>query len=199
MDNHVHIVLNATKNDMSAGMHRLCTAYAVNFNRKNDHVGPVFQGRFSSFPINCDSYLMEAIRYVHMNCKDKGVDNPLEYKWCSYGSFLSDSGKSNIQEWIINLFGGQKAFIDFHNLEIELSIVTSPRHRSRINDDEARRIACNVLGDAFSESIALMNEGNKAKAICKLYFSGISTRQIERLTGVGRGIVRKACQSRVGE
>lgn len=194
MDNHAHFVLNANIGDLSSGMHRLCTTYASNFNRKNGHVGPVFQGRFASFPINSDEYLMEAIRYVHLNCKDKGVGDPKKYKWCSYKLYITGESDPSLSRVVVEVFGGLEAFTAFHDMQIELAIDDGPRHRRRLNDDEARRIAQNALGRAFAESVPMLDKEKKARALRELYALGISSRQIERLTGIGRGVVRKACE-----
>lgn len=192
MDNHVHLVAHADLGNLKAGMHRLCTGYAVRFNRSNGHVGPVFQGRFASFPIESDAYLMEAVRYVHANCRDKGIADPSRYEWCSYPAYLAEAPLPWVQA-VIDIFGGREAFASFHRETVELAVEESTRHRRQLNDDDARAIAADAFGDRFAETVPLLEPKEKTAALWRLYALGLSTRQIERLTGVGRAIVRKAC------
>ncbi len=89
MDNHVHLVTKAADlSSLQKAIHWLCSGHASRFNRKNGHVGPVFQERFASFPIESDAYLMEAVRYIHLNCRDKGFEDPARYRWSSYPLFM---------------------------------------------------------------------------------------------------------------
>jgi hypothetical protein len=48
-------------------MHQLKTAYTVNFNRRHQVVGHLFQGRFESTVIEAEKYLLEVSRYLHLN------------------------------------------------------------------------------------------------------------------------------------
>ncbi len=67
--------------------------------------------------------------------------------------------------------------------------------RRRLNDDDARAIAAGAFGSRFAEAVPLLESGDKTAALRRLYALGLSTRQIERLTGIGRAVVRKACAS----
>jgi len=46
MTNHFHLVVEATLDDLSLGMHRLNGVYAQRFNERHDRVGHLFQERF---------------------------------------------------------------------------------------------------------------------------------------------------------
>lgn len=79
MDNHVHLLLRDVDMQLSGAMHALATKYAQYFNRRNGHSGHVFQGRFGSFPVNDDAYMLEAVRYIHDNPAKAGVSAASEY------------------------------------------------------------------------------------------------------------------------
>ncbi len=193
MDNHIHLITKA--NDLSGlqkCLHRLFSGYAIRFNRKNGHIGPVFQERFASFPITSEEYLMEAIRYVHLNCRDKGISNTEYYPWSSYRTFMDDS-RTPIMNDIIDIFGSFDEFKKFHEPNIDLGCIEYPVHRMRLTDDEARRIARIEYGPDFAETIPLMEKEKRDKAIMRLFALGLSTRQLERLTGIGRGVIRRVC------
>ena len=79
MGNHVHLLVRDEGMRLSEAMHALTTWYAQRFNRKSGHAGHVFQGRFASFPIDDDSYLLEAVRYIHDNPAKVGICPANEY------------------------------------------------------------------------------------------------------------------------
>ena len=70
MDNHVHLLLCDPQNSLAGLMHSVSTRFALYFNGRSGHVGPVFQGRFKSKAIETNEYLLQAVRYIH--------DNPCE-------------------------------------------------------------------------------------------------------------------------
>ena len=196
MDNHVHLLVHAPLlADLQKNMHRVCCAYASRFNRRNGHVGPVFQGRFSSFPIEDDAYLMEAVRYIHRNCLDKGCEDPASYEWCSYALFVGE-GRTAARDQVIGCFGGVDAFERFHRSDVGLARDDGAVHRRRLNDDDAREIAKRTLGERFAEHVPAMEGPQRASALRRLFALGLSTRQIERLTGIGRSVIRRACDLR---
>jgi hypothetical protein len=48
-------------------MRRLLTGYVVNFNRRHRRVGHLFQNRYKSIVVEEDPYLLEVVRYLHLN------------------------------------------------------------------------------------------------------------------------------------
>ena len=80
MDNHVHMLAKADLLHLSKGLHRLATSYALFFNGRHGHVGPVFQDRFGSLPVETDEHLLMAMRYIHLNPLDLGAAFPGDYQ-----------------------------------------------------------------------------------------------------------------------
>lgn len=73
MSNHVHLLLHGPLESISEAMRRTLGRYAVFFNKKHDHVGHLFQGRFFSVPVIDDPQLMELVRYIHQNPAHAGA------------------------------------------------------------------------------------------------------------------------------
>ncbi len=86
MSNHFHLVLETPEHlTLSEGMQWLNGTYADWFNRKYERVGHLFQGRFKSFLIEKETYLLEVLRYVVLNPVRAGmVERPEAYRWSSY-------------------------------------------------------------------------------------------------------------------
>lgn len=48
-------------------MRRLLTGYAVTFNRRHRRCGRLFQNRYKSILCQENTYLLELVRYIHLN------------------------------------------------------------------------------------------------------------------------------------
>lgn len=68
MPNHFHLLIRQTSTDgITKLMKRLTTGYSMYFNKKNNRVGPLFQGVFKACYIPNDEYLLHLSRYIHLN------------------------------------------------------------------------------------------------------------------------------------
>ena len=90
--NHFHILLRTGATPLSTVMRRLMTGYAVTFNLRHRRAGHLFQNRYKSVICEEDAYLLELIRYIHLNplranlVKDlKELDN---YLWTGHSAIL---------------------------------------------------------------------------------------------------------------
>jgi putative transposase len=75
MPNHYHLVLKATLDDLSRGMHRLNSRYAQGFNQRYERTGHLFQDRFGARLIESEDYLADACDYV--------INNPVRAELCA--------------------------------------------------------------------------------------------------------------------
>jgi len=68
MPNHFHLMLRQiSDNGVIKFMHRLGTGYTNFFNKKQERVGPLFQGRFKAVLVNDEVYLRHLLNYIHAN------------------------------------------------------------------------------------------------------------------------------------
>lgn len=75
MGNHYHLVLDASRAALSAGMHRLNGIYARGFNDRYHRSGHLFGDRFACRIVEDEAYLHELCTYV--------VNNPVRAGLCS--------------------------------------------------------------------------------------------------------------------
>jgi REP-associated tyrosine transposase len=113
MDNHVHLLIISGPVGISTFMRRLLTGYAYNFNRKHKRSGHLFQNRYKSIVCDLDSYLLELVRYIHLNPVRanvvKSLDELERYPWCGHG-VLSRKKKNDWQEseFVLGFFGAKE-------------------------------------------------------------------------------------------
>ena len=122
MANHMHLVLETPKGNLSRFMHRLQTAYSVYFQRKHRRSGHLLQGRFGSTLVDEDEYILKLSRYVHLNpvfVKGHAKKDTRErvkilrsYAWSSYRSYI-----------------GRSVRLDFVDYEPVLSMMGRPKKR----------------------------------------------------------------------
>lgn len=85
MTNHFHLLIQTPHPDLAVGMHRLNSAHANYFNRRHDHIGHLFQSRYSAQVIESESHLLEACRYIVLNPVRAGLcRRPGRWHWSSY-------------------------------------------------------------------------------------------------------------------
>jgi len=90
--NHFHILLRTGPTPLSKVMRRLMTGYAVTFNLRHRRSGYLFQNRYKSVVCEEDPYLLELIRYIHLNpLRAKLVKDLKEldkYPWTGHSAIL---------------------------------------------------------------------------------------------------------------
>ena len=85
MDNHYHLFIETLDGNLSRGMRDLNGIYSQRFNRIHGRDGHLFQGRFKSFVIEKETYLLEVARYIVLNpVRAKIVPYPKDWKWSSF-------------------------------------------------------------------------------------------------------------------
>ena len=120
MTNHIHMVLETPKGNLSRFMHRLQTAYTVYFHRKHRRSGHLLQGRFGSTLVDEDEYILKLSRYVHLNpvfVKAHAKEDTRErvkilrsYTWSSYRSYIGRSARLEFVDYepILTMMGRPK-------------------------------------------------------------------------------------------
>lgn len=96
MPNHFHLLIwQPEPSGMKTLMQKLCTGYAMYFNKKYQRVGALFQGTYKATNIFEDNYLLHLSRYIHLNPSGINQD-PTLYPYSSLKYYLS----GNPPEWL---------------------------------------------------------------------------------------------------
>jgi REP element-mobilizing transposase RayT len=124
LGNHYHAILQTPDANLSQSMQWLGLSYSTWFNARHDRVGPLFQGRFKSVPVEEGSWVQELSIYLHLNpvrtiaygldksrrsAESQGLTRPTreqvtarlkklrEYRWSSYRTY---AGYESGPEWL---------------------------------------------------------------------------------------------------
>ncbi len=92
MSNHYHLLICNGDQPLSRLMGPLLGGYATQYNRRHNRCGYVFQNRFRSILCDAEQYLLELVRYVHLNPLKAGmlesVDALDKYRWTGHAGIL---------------------------------------------------------------------------------------------------------------
>ena len=67
LPNHLHLLLRTGMVPLPRAMRSLLTGYAGAFNRRHRRRGHLFQNRYKSIVVEDEPYLLELVRYIHLN------------------------------------------------------------------------------------------------------------------------------------
>lgn len=192
MSNHVHLLLQIDFGALPKAMKSVLSDYARWFNSKYGHVGHIFQGRYFSEPINDEAYLLDVVRYIHLNPQEAGIVQAGDYEWSSYHEYMSRA-KICDTNFVLDLFGNKQAFVSFHEEDKPAPIRLTEHGRSgRLDDEQARKVADRIVSPNTATSLKTLTKTDRDEQLGKLLVFGFSIRQIERLTGIGRSVIYNA-------
>jgi REP-associated tyrosine transposase len=114
MSNHFHLLLRPRNANLAALMRRLLTGYAVRFNLLHNRSGHLFQNRYKSIVCDEDEYLLELVRYIHLNPLRAGLVTNVEglgrFPWSGH-SVVMGRGEMPGQDVdsVLSLFGKRRS------------------------------------------------------------------------------------------
>ena len=196
MGNHYHLVVSASYSNLSLFAHALNSSYARYFNNTHERTGHLFQGRFSSQPIEDDSYFLAAIRYVHRNPVEAGLVQTCDYPWSSYTTYLGQctwlTDPANMDTTkALDMLGGADAFRDFHAHSGKESFADDAPLPTTMGDVEMLAKARDLLGGTDPATLKSLPRRDRDLTL-RILKPAFSIRQIALMTGISRSVVQRA-------
>ena len=187
MDNHTHLLIEDGGDGLVRAIHYLDSRYAQHFNIRNGHIGPVFQGRFLRKPVESQAYMLQAIRYIHDNPCSLGIGRD-EYRWSSYSEYARGDGLVD-SRFLFEAIGGREHFEEFS--AAGKADVYCPRMGSRMDQAELAEAARIATEGKDPSAVAALPVPERDRILRRMKEVGLSYRQIERLTGLGRYLIKR--------
>lgn len=123
MPNHFHLLLEVGDQGLFRIMHRLLTGFSVSYNKRHQRKGHVFMARFKSILVSRGEYLLELIRYIHLNPLRAGIVRSIEelddYPWTGHRAMIHGNDRVwHRTEEVLNAFAteihdGKCAYLEF--------------------------------------------------------------------------------------
>lgn len=196
MSNHLHLLIREREESVGETIKRIAGSYVFYYNRKYGRDGHLFKDRFKSEPVNDMGYFTTLLRYIHQNpVKAKLVARVSDYAYSSWGEFdgtvepvfqicdtttvLKRIPFEELKEWV-----DEPLEDDVPCQEME----DTPRERP--SDDQVMLLIKEHTGVTNSTAFQQLQDGIKRDVLKFLKSKGASYRQLEWLTGVGRGLIQ---------
>ncbi|MBP2629003.1 MAG: Transposase like protein [Firmicutes bacterium] len=190
MSNHVHLLMRENHpGDISQIMRRLLIKYVMYFNQKYYRSGALISNRYKSTTVEVDKYFVPLIRYIHQNPVKAGLAENLEvYQYSSYLEYLY--GGNLIDTKMALEIIGKDQWKSFHQI-LEEGNFDIP-DKTNISEAEIRKKIMQSTKGIEPHVIGSWPKMDRDAILKQLREKeGLSIRQIERATGISRGIVAK--------
>ena len=133
--NHAHFLFRTGNVPIATLMRRLLTGYAVYFNHRHKRSGQLFQNRYKSILCQEDAYLLELVRYIHVNPFRAGLVKSLDeldkYPYCGHSSLMGNKTRDwQDADYVLAYFGKQRYSARKHYS----SFVSEGIHQGRRDD-----------------------------------------------------------------
>lgn len=189
MGNHVHLLMKDATDHLDQIMKKIAGSYAYYFNTKYERTGHLFQDRFGSEVIEDDTYYLTVLRYIHQNPVKAGISRMECYPYSSYGEYMGEP-KIIDKQFAIDLLGDKDKLILFLHQE-EQSCCLDDVVRNVITDTKAKEILSKKYHLKNFIVIQQLEPKKRDYLLQMLKKEGMSIRQLERLTGLNRGIIQR--------
>ncbi|MDD2897814.1 MAG: transposase [Desulfuromonadaceae bacterium] len=180
MTNHIHLVIQIGAIPLSRIMQNISQRYTKWINYSQSRTGHVFQGRYKALLIDADSYLLELVRYIHLNPVRAGMTPlPGDYTWSSHRAYARrESIPWLATEWVLSFLESDAG----RAVQQYEQFIADGMGEQRRNEFHSGTCEGRIVGDeAFADEVlALADEihvrryelTDVAGAVCRVY--GIS-------------------------
>ena len=199
MSNHFHLLIRERDEKVGNTIKRIAGAYVYYYNHKYLRDGHLFKERFKSEPVNDMAYFTTLLRYIHQNPVKAGVvEHVKDYEYSSWGEYdgtvepvfqicntrtvLNRIPFKDLNDWVNDLLPDDANFLD-NDLE---------QPRLRLSDDQAWQQIIRITGVSNSSEFQKLDRETQRQSFIQLKEHGASVRQLQRLTGIDRGIIQRA-------
>lgn len=199
MSNHVHLLLRTNQTPLDSIFRKINTTYATWFNMKYSRTGPLQDGRYYSEPVNSPEQLLMALRYIHKNPLKAHLEESIgsKYSWNSYYAYTKQNNPLVDTNFVLSEFASISDFIEYHSSDTNAVFIDIHNIKRRIPDDVAIEIIKKMFNTNHPTDISEFTLLNRRNAIFSLYENGISVRQINRLTGIPRGVIERILSNKI--
>jgi putative transposase len=151
MPNHWHLVLwPQAEGDLSVFMHRLTMTHTMRWHHAHRTLGtgPLYQGRFKSFPVASDEHFLTVCRYVERNAlRANLVSRAEDWRWSGLWHRLHRGCFGHLADWPIGPPENWVSWVNRPHTAAELAeLHASVRGGLPFGGDEWRRATAARLG-----------------------------------------------------
>jgi len=162
MSNHIHLAIQVADISLSRIMQNLSFRHTQWMNKKQRRTGHLFQGRYKAILVDADNYLLELIRYLHLNPVRAGmVEDVAAYRWSSHRAYIGREVLPWLTtEWVLSRFAEQRG----EAIRRYSSFVADGMHADE-KDFQRGKTDARIFGDDTFAEKALAGQGKRGTSI----------------------------------
>ena len=195
LPDHFHLLLKEETDTVSVTMGRIAAAYAHYFNDKYDRDGAIYRARFASEPVENEERWNTVLRYVSQSPERMKVWDAEHYPYSSWHEY---AGEESELPRICEVPAGYQQL----SKEEMVRLLSAPVPRQaaclgprteemrRPKDDQVLAILYDMTKTASMMEFLGLTRAEQLKTLADLRKKGASIRQLEKLTGIGRGVIQ---------
>ena len=198
MGNHFHLLIREREETISQTLKRIADAYVYYYNRKYQRSGHLFKERFRSEPVNDMDYFTTLLCYIHQNpVKDGIVANVKDY---AYSSWKEYTGEVFPQAQICHVEAvlRRMPFEELNELvntplpeKMGIIDIDDEVVRHRLSEEQVKQLLVIYSLTHSASEFQQLGRPRQSEIINQLRKQGASIRQLERLTGLSRGLISR--------
>ena len=211
MANHFHLLIREREETIGNVVKRIASSYVYYYNHKYLRDGHLFKERFKSEPVrsssarllptgrkNDISYFTTLLRYIHQNPVKAGIVKEVkDYEYSSWGEYTGQVEPSfqicdtqtvlkripfdNLNEWVNEPLPDDACYLDGDEEQAF----------NRYSDEEAWKVIKELTSTSNASEFQKLDRERQREALRELRGLGASVRQLQRLTGLGRGLIQR--------
>ena len=197
MGNHCHLLIREREDNLAMAVKRISSYYVYYFNHKYFRDGHLFKERFKSEPVNDMAYFTTLLRYIHQNPVKAGiVEHVKDYEYSSWSEYdgsvdsvfqicntqtvLNRIPFTELEAWVNEPLPNEVCCLDYDNEKPKL----------RLSDDQVWQHIIQLTNTTNATDFLRLEKDLQHETLRELRLQGASVRQLERLTGISRGIIQ---------
>lgn len=202
MDNHIHLLLYASKDSISHFFQSLESRFVRWYNTKYERSGHLFQERFHSRVVENTDYYLNTLVYIHNNPVKAGCCRyPSEYRWSSYNAFYG--AKNSLVNTIFSYqAAGSKEHLQRYfstyslhsSFENDSFLQDHPNSTFRLTDEKALEKFLSLTHFSSSHEIDNVPKRQRNEIVRASRKEGLSIRQISRIVGISIPTIIRICR-----
>ncbi len=152
MDNHYHLLIETTSENLSLFMRQINSNYAKFFNKEYKRTGYLWQGRYSSWYIVDERYLYDLFRYIEQNpIEAKMTDRIGKYAFTLLATIM------NSKEEVIECAKHSKLKneIEYEGIQEHLEVALSEKELAELKKEQNRKVIQTEHGYRYGKEKSL--------------------------------------------
>ena len=195
LPNHFHLMLKEEADTVSVTMGRIAAAYAHYFNDKYDRDGAMYRARFVSEPVENEERWNTVLRHISQAPERMKVWDAEHYPYSSWHEYV---GQESDLPRICEIPANYERMPQEDMMRMLLTPVPKGAacigpitdDMRRPKDDQVLVMLYDMTKTASMMEFLGLPKVDQLKTLGDLRKKGASIRQLEKLTGIGRGVIQ---------